>query len=148
MTPPTMPKATNNSLVPLRAAAAELGIGETTLRRWLRAGAPLSRRGARGRGRAALVDVTAIRAWRQPASVGIDPQVLAASLPERIATALHDAHRELDGPGKRQAAGVLALAWHVACCAVTDELRRYDPELLDVGDLPASIERLQKIAAL
>ena len=41
-----------------------------------------------------------------------------------------------------------ALASDRVLRAVTDELRRYDPDLLDVGDLPASIERLQKIAAL
>lgn len=141
-----MPKA--NRLVPVRVAAAELKIGEATLRRWIAQGAPVSRRGTRGRGRAALVNVAAIRAWRSPTRTGIDACVLAAVLPERIATALHDAHQHVAGPGKRQAAGVLALAWHVASCAVTDELRRYAPELLDVGDLPASIERLQKIAAL
>ena len=143
-----MSTATDNGLLPFRAAAVELKVGEATLRRWIARGAPVSRRGHRGRGRATLLDVAAIRAWRAPTTTGVDPRILAAVLPERIATALHEAHQHVVGPGKRAAAGVLAGAWHVACCAVTEELRRYDEDILDVGEIPESVERLQKIAAL
>lgn len=134
-----------DNLLTLPAAAADLGVSTPTLRRWLRQGAPVSRRGHRGRGRAALVDPAAIRAWRNPTTTGIDARVLAAVLPERIAQVLAEAHRQIDGPHKRAAAGVIAGAWYCATVAVLDELREHDHEVAELDAIPEVIERLRKI---
>ena len=56
--------------VPVPDAAARLGIRPGTLRRWLRQGCPIARRGSRGRGRAVLVDPDAVRAWRAAVEQG------------------------------------------------------------------------------
>ena len=47
--------------LPMDAAAEQLGTTRRTLERWIREGAPVVRRGARGRGRRTLVNPAAIR---------------------------------------------------------------------------------------
>jgi hypothetical protein len=132
--------------LPLPAAAAALGVSTPTLRRWLRRGAPVARRGGRGPGRAALVDPGAVRAWRNPRTVGVDARVLAAVLPDKLAQVLAEAHREIDGPHKRAAAGVIAGAWYCATVAILDELRLHDPAIPELDVLPDAIQRLRRIA--
>jgi hypothetical protein len=78
---------------------------------------------------------------------GIDARVLASVLPERIAQVLAEAHREIDGPHKRAAAGVLAAAWYISTTAVLDELREHDHEVAELDAIPEVIERLRKIDA-
>lgn len=50
--------------VPIPEAAKRLGKSPATVRAWIRAGAPVLEPGSRGPGRAALVDVGALIAWR------------------------------------------------------------------------------------
>lgn len=45
-------------------AAREFGRSEHTIREWIRRGAPVVREGKPGRGNGALVDLSALRAWR------------------------------------------------------------------------------------
>lgn len=56
--------------VPIAQAAQALDVSSITLRRWIAQGCPVARRGGRGRGRATLVDVQAVRAWREGGAVG------------------------------------------------------------------------------
>lgn len=135
--------------LPVQDAARALGVTVRTLRRDLAAGAPVVRRGGRGRGRAALVDVAAIEAWRrcrsQAAATDDVLRVIAAEIPEILAAACHTAFVTIDGPHKRQAAGILAGAWYLASVAVLDHLRRIDPTLPDVTAVPEKIDRLRRI---
>ncbi|MCC7200905.1 MAG: terminase small subunit [Gammaproteobacteria bacterium] len=133
--------------LPLPAAAVELGISEPTLRRWMRQGAPVTRQGGRGRGRAALIDPVAVAAWRAPGkAAGIDAQVFAAELPELLAAAVWSTFVTISGPHKRPAAGELAAAWYAMTTAALDRLREHDAAVPELSALPEAIDRLQKIA--
>jgi hypothetical protein len=132
--------------VPIPAAAADLAVSVPTLRRWLRAGAPLARRGARGRGRAALVDPQAVAAWR--ASQCVTLAAAAAGLPDLIAGALADAFDQTEGLPKSRMAGFVAGAWYLAATRCMDHLRQHDEAVPDVTEpLPLAVARLLKIAS-
>lgn len=125
----------------LPEAAAELGISASTLRRWIASGAPVARRGRRGRGCRTLVCPADIRAWR---AARHDPDAavvaLAAALPEILGDAAYEAFRL--APDKRGAAWALAAAWRLSLSSVADHLQIDDADIA----LPDSVERLAKIA--
>src|SRR5690606_32463639 len=82
--------------LPIPAAAAQLGVSTPTLKRWLRQGAPVARRGRRGRGCRTLIDPEAIRAWRRAqdadhAQVEAVLRALAGRIPELLADAAEEA---------------------------------------------------------
>lgn len=143
-----MPTATKSSALTIPDAARVLGVTPRAVRRMVERGAPVARRGGRGRGRATLIDVAALRAWQRPSGRLVAPVVLARMLPAAIATAIAAAHREIDGPHKRASAGVLAGAWYAASCAALDELRRLDPDVPEIDAIPDEIARLREIARL
>lgn len=124
------------------AAARELGVSVVTLRRWLARGAP-HRPGRRGRGHAALVDVGAVRAWRQANDRDTALLELAQAVPGVLARATAEAFRQIEGPDKRRMAGVLAGLWYVLTTAMLDRLSPAVPEL---AHEPPEIERLREIA--
>lgn len=66
--------------LPIDKAAAELHVSVPTLRRWLRAGCPQSQRGRRGRGHAALIEVQAVRDWRDGSKAAGDAGRVLAEL--------------------------------------------------------------------
>lgn len=126
----------------IEAAALELGISEPTLRRWIAAGAPVARRGRRGRGDATLIDPDAIAAWR-----GARPdelRVLAGEIPELVAEACWSAFMLVEGPHRTACAGVLAGAWYVVTVALLDRLRRSGLDLADPA-IPGKIAQLRAI---
>lgn len=132
--------------LPVPEAAVELEVSEVTLRRWIASGAPVARRGRRGRGGRTLVDVQAVRAWR--ASQRVTLAAAAAGLPDVLADALADALEQADGLPKQRTAGLLALAWYLAATRCMDHLREFDSAVPDVADpLPLAVEQLRKIAA-
>ena len=126
--------------LPVAAAAAELGVSERQLRRWLRDGAPQARRGGRGRGRAALVDPAAIDAWRRQGEAEAALRALAGEVPELVASAVFEAHRMTEGPHKRALAGALSAAWYLATLALLERLGAAG-ELVE----PEKIIRLRQI---
>lgn len=128
----------------LPAAARELGVSVATLRRWLHAGAPQTRRGARGRGRATLVNPAAIVAWR--ASRAVTTNADASRIPDLIADGVAEAFEQAEGLPKQRAAGFACHAWYSASTRVLDHLRESDPTVPDVASVPLAIERLRKIA--
>jgi hypothetical protein len=133
--------------LPLADAARELGIGESTLRRWLAAGAPAARRGGRGRGRRTLIDPEAVRAWRRQGSADRADlaRILAGELPELVGNACAEAYRI--APDKRNGAWIAVAGWQMMIGTITDRLRAHDPDLPEINVIPESIERLRKIAA-
>jgi phage terminase Nu1 subunit (DNA packaging protein) len=131
--------------LPVPDAARQLGVSVPTLRRWIASGAPLARRGRRGRGRATLIDPVAVAAWRAAQAPSL--AVAAAGLPEVLADALADALVQAEGCDKRRLAAVLAGAWYSAAVRVMDHLRLTDADVPDVTVRPLAVERLLKIAA-
>ena len=131
--------------MPATAAAAALGVSLPTLKRWIRDGCPVARRGRRGRGGAALVDPDAVQAWRRAAR-GEDALVeLAGRLPEIVGAAMAQAFRL--APDKRGSTAWVAVAgWQLATGAVLDHLRAQGVEITD-PPIPESIEQLRQIAA-
>jgi hypothetical protein len=129
------------------AAARTLGVSEATLRRWLRVGAPVARRGGRGRGRRTLVDAAAIEAWRGCGKASDALVVFAAELPELVADAVHEAFMLTGGPHKRATAGVLAATWYVVTVGILDRLRADVPDLHDPTLVPEKIAHLRMIFA-
>ena len=132
--------------LPVTAAAAELGVAPVTLRRWLRAGAPVAKRGGKGRGRATLIDPQAIRAWRDQTSPEAFAMALAGKIPELVAEAVDRSHALVQGPTKRASAGVLAGAWLLVAAGLLDELRLTAPAIPELRIVPEKIDRLRRVA--
>lgn len=133
--------------LPLAEAASELGVAESTLRRWLAAGAPVAQRGRRGRGCRTLICPDAVRAWR--AATGREAVLIEISnaMPELIARAAMESWRQAQGVDKRRLAGVTAAGWFIATSAVLDHLHRLHPAIApDPRALPEPIQLLRKIA--
>lgn len=143
-----MPTTTKSNALTIPDAARALGVSVSSMRRMVENGAPVARRGGRGRGRATLIDLAALRAWQRPSGRLVAPVVLARTLPTAISAALATAYRDLDRNDKRALAGIFAAAWYVATCAALDELRALDPAVPELDDVPEEIARLRKIANL
>lgn len=131
--------------MPVAAAAAVLGVSERQLRRWLRAGCPVARRGGRGRGRAALVDPAAVSAWRRRSSAEDVLLVLAGEIPELAAAAVAESFRLVEGPHKTACAGPMAGSWYLVCTAILDRLRADAPAVPELRATPEKILRLRQI---
>lgn len=128
--------------LPLLAAAGELGISEPTLRRWIARGAPVAKRGRRGRGCETLVEVAAIAAWR-----GARPdelRALAGEIPELVSDACWEAFLLVEGPHRTAAAGVLAGTWYVVTTSLLDRLRAAGLKLEEPA-IPEKIDHLRAI---
>lgn len=135
---------------PLPEAARALGVSTPTLKRWLRQGAPVARRGRRGRGCRTLIDPEAIRAWRRAqdadhAQVEAVLRALAGRVPELLAEAAAEAFRL--APDKRGAAWTACAVWQLSVAAVLDHLRECGADVGDPDAIPECIERLRKIAS-
>lgn len=126
---------------PIYEAAAALDMGESTLRAWIAKGAPVARRGRRGRGCATLVDPAAVAAWRRAVDGQDAALALAGQLPELVADAVYQSFIEAEGVPKTALAGILAATWYRVAAALLDHLRESCPEI------PAPSEP-QKIALL
>lgn len=137
----------NDRAVPSAAAAAALNIGQSTLRRWAKQGAPIMRAARRGRGCPALYDVAAVRHWRQAIDAA-DARLLriATELPDLIATAIDAEFRDCDRNNKRAVAGTMAACWYIATATALDRLRVDCADVRELGSVPAPIKRLQIIA--
>lgn len=133
--------------LPVPQAAKALGVHVQTLRRWLREGAPQARRGQRGRGGGALVDPAAVEAWRRQDGLQDALLAIAGDAPEIVATAMHEAHRMIEGPDKARAAGYLAGAWLVTTDAFLDRLRVDCPAVPELQAIPAKVSALRAICA-
>lgn len=129
--------------VPLPEAARALGLSTRQLERDIVAGAPVARRGSRGRGHATLVDVVALEAWRRSRDDRL--RMYAAELPELIAGAVWAAFVAETGPHKRALAGALASAWYQVSTAALDRARRDVPDLPELSALPEKITALRRI---
>jgi len=123
-------------LLALREAAAALDTSEASIRRWVDQGAPIARRGRRGKGGAALYDVDALKAWRGGDRGTATPD---CDFLELLGAVLWAQFLATSGPHKRAIASDLAAAWH-----------RMRWELEDrgssAGAAPIEVERLRLIA--
>lgn len=128
--------------VTLAHAAREIGVAESTVRRWVRQGAPTVALGRVGRGCGSRVNIVDLRRWRHGAAA----DRAADEFLDVLATALHDFHRRdtgLDAPAHRtigipakMAAAYLTLAF--GYCAL--QIVGHETEL------PLGIQRLFEIA--
>lgn len=78
-----------------------------------------------------MVNPVAVRAWRRDDT----HEVFLATIPERLADAMHEAFVLTEGSHKRAVAGALAGAWYLAVTAIADE-----PQAV-----PEKITRLRQI---
>ncbi|KXA71813.1 hypothetical protein AXA74_16870 [Bordetella hinzii LMG 13501] len=94
-----------------------------------------------------MVDVEAVRQWRESSESDARLLEIASALPDVLARASEEAWRQTEGTDKRRLAGVMAASWYVFTTNVLDYLRAKHPAIPDVGPaLPEQIERLRKIA--
>jgi hypothetical protein len=134
-------------MLPIDAAARELGVAPVTLKRWRRLGCPCVP-GRRGRGHATLYDVDAVRTWRQTNGREAALLEIATAAPGVLADATLDAFTQIvDAPDKRRQAGLLAATWYVLTTALLDHLRTTCAEVPELAGVPEPVERLRKIAA-
>lgn len=131
---------------PIGAAAQRLGISRKRLEGLVRKGAPVARKGTRGRGHAALIDADAVRAWRAASSGEKVILELWADLPQVWAKAIADAHRQAEGVNKARLAGVLAASYYTISAATFDYLRGRCASVSEPVDLPPEIAHLRKIS--
>ncbi len=132
--------------VTVAEAAARENVPVGTIKRWIREGAPCVRRGRRGRGQCALLNLQELRAWRVAQTGEALLLALASELPLLLADAATEALQAVDTMPKSKAAGLLAASWYVNATAVLDALRARCPLVPDITDLPEQVRRLQKIA--
>lgn len=116
--------------LPLPEAARQLGIGASTLRRWVAAGAPTARRGRPGRGGQALYDPQAIASWRaagsapkvEPTDQALDVRAALLDLPELIVETIAGHYRDVEGPHKRALAAEFAAVAYLILFALEDRI--------------------------
>lgn len=132
--------------MPVEQAADAIPVSLGTLRRWMRRpGFPVVHAGRRGRGHVALIDVEAVRAWRdRPA--GADTGLLGAELPELLAGAFAEAFRKVEGNDKRRQAGLLAASWLTVTTNLLEVLRDRGQDVPELNALPEQIKKLLEIA--
>lgn len=128
---------------PIEDAARELGVSVSTLRRWIGAGAPVARCGGQGRGRAALVDPAAVRAWLDRCDAEQALVALAGRIPELLAEAAEEAF--VACPDKRGAGWALCFQWQLASAKLLDALREDAPGVPELEVVPESIEKIRKL---
>jgi len=126
-----------SGIVSVHEAAQHFGVDVVTIRRWLKTGCPCVRRGRRGPGRCALVDLAQVARWRGEATVAIGVTVEDAL--QRIASALCDAlmNGQADiraGIDRASCAAVLVVGFE-ACCRAFGKSYRFD-------QLPGAIRTL------
>ncbi len=140
----------------IEQAAAALDLPPSTVRYWIdRRGCPTVRRGGRGRGRATLVDVAAVRRWMAgrdqptaptaPTSEHDLALMYAAELPDLLARTVYAAYCRIDSPHKRQLAASVAVAWYETASQELDRLRQQHPDIPHVTSLPKAINKLKSI---
>jgi hypothetical protein len=139
-----------DNLLPIDAAAVALGVNVATVRRWLRVGAPQAVRGKRGRGGAALLDLSAITAWRACRNGTSSPtaalEAFAAQMPEVLAGAIWRVFllcqdKPLD---RRTLPGALAAAWYATATALRDRIAIAAPSVPEISVTPPPIEQLMR----
>jgi excisionase family DNA binding protein len=131
--------------LPVREAADALGVGNSTLRRWIASGAPVARMGRRGRGTPTLIDLDAMRAWRRQNGVGDALRAFAGRIPELVAAAIYEAHRHCGGPHKRAVIAELPGVWDSVTAALLEALREQIPDLPECRVVPVKIAILRAI---
>lgn len=130
--------------LPLAECAEALGVDRSTLARWLASGAPVVRRGRRGRGKLeTLVDPEQVAEWRRRERSMLAK--LGAAIPQIVADAVVAAFNESDGPGKRASARLAALIWYRVTVDVTDRMRVDASDIPEVDRVPANVARLRDI---
>lgn len=147
---PTRFMAAIDDAVTVDEAARVLGVTAYAVRRWIGEGAPVVRRGRKGRGHPTLVSPTALDAWREARKAASSTDALlmqlAAELPAVLAVAAVEGHRLAEGVDKRKLAGIAVAMYYVNETALRDWLRERCATVPDVSALPSEIERLRKIA--
>lgn len=141
--------------VGIAEAARAIGERERTVRAWIERGAPVAKRGGRGRGRSTLVDPDALLEWRGRPKPDQRLLEFASDLPRLIADATVDAYQRIpdekdkNDDAKKLAAGVLAACWALTTCVLLNRLRAYvgdDREVQpDDLDVPPEIANLRAI---
>jgi hypothetical protein len=134
--------------VTLSVCGAELGLTVRQLRYAVRQGAPVARRGRKGRGGATLVEPAAISAWMQERGDYAAVQArwrIARDFERNLAESLVLLVRNEDGPHKR----ALARS-HVLTFEFTANRRRADLGLppLERCEWPACIDQIDKSTSI
>lgn len=133
-------------LLPIADAARALSVPAGTLRRWIREGCPHVP-GRRGRGCATLVDVQAVKQWRQANDRDAVLLEVAAALPDVLAVAALDAWKQGEGAtDRRRQAGIVAATWFVLANATLEHLRKKCPDVPELQRFPDAITYLYEIA--
>jgi len=128
------------STFPVPIAAPRLKIDASSLRRWIQRGCPVVRKGRRGPGGAALVDLDKVNAWR--GRVNGAAGLSADDVLHRIGTALLEAveqdHVDIRaGFTKEEAAAAFVVAFE-RCCKTFGHTFRFD-------DKPEPIRALMRV---
>ena len=135
-------------LVTFAEAALELKVGQSTLRRWIRDGAPQARRGRPGRDGGAMLDIGAIKAWRNLGSTGdATALILASDAPNLLAAAIWQVFCDVEGPHKLPCAGVLVNVWFQCAWAIHERLAQINADVPNVNTVPKQISHLRDICA-
>lgn len=134
-----------SEVVSISSAAHRLGKSPSTVRKWLREGAPCERPGESGRGHGARVVVADLLEWR----AGIKPDLGVVDRREKLANCMREFLRRDCGAGVPwpRAIGVQEAKAAALLRAFFDFV---DPHLHGeiVGDLPNAVRTLEAIAGV
>lgn len=131
--------------LPIGSAAKELHVSVSTLRRMIAQGAPVAKRGGRGRGKQALIDPKAIEAWLDSCDGEAALYAFSCRVPELLADAIAEAYKV--APNKQDVPFLLCWVWQSAVIEILDYLKTKSPEINTDPEIPESIARIRKLVS-
>lgn len=118
-------------------AARHFGVDAVTIRRWIQGGCPCLRRGRRGPGLGALLDLQQVEQWRGASnmSAGLTVEDTLQQIASALCEALTVAHAEIRAGIERAPAAAVLLVAFERCCEKFGKTYRFDEHPLPIRTL-------------
>ena len=102
----------------VQETARHFRVDQVTIRRWIGKGCPYVRKGTKGPGKAAILNLQQVEQWRgrSPGPVGLSGDAVAQQIANALLDALDKDHADIRaGVSRDDAAAMLVAAWERIC---------------------------------
>lgn len=129
-----------SGIVSVPGAAVHFGVDPATVRRWLQCGCPCVRKGQRGPGRGALLDLREVEVWRDKTNgpVGFTADVVLEQVAEAFENALLSQRVDIGADIERKQAAFVLLRTFEVCAQTFGRRFSFD-------DLPPGIRAVARV---
>lgn len=112
----------------VQAVAKHFSVDASTVRRWITVGCPCVRRGRRGPGHGAVLDLAQVDAWRGRANgpAGLTPEEVVQKIAEALLEAVEKDHVDIRAGISRADAAAAILVIFERCCKSFGQSFRFD----------------------